>query len=51
MSVKRYHSKQWLRMQYVTKSRSIADIAEQCDVSEMTIRRYLEKFELIRKSK
>lgn len=51
MQVKRFHSERWLRLQYVTKGRSIADIAAECDVAEMTIRRYLEKFQLMRKSK
>lgn len=50
MSVKRYHSEKWLRLQYTINKKSIKDIAIECDVAEMTIRRYLEKFNLIRKS-
>lgn len=50
MPVKRYHSEKWLRLQYTIKKRSINDIAVECDVAEMTIRRYLEKFNLIRKN-
>lgn len=49
MSVKRYHSEKWLRLQYTIKKRSMKDIAEECNVQEMTIRRYLEKYNLIRK--
>jgi transposase len=47
---KPYKSKAWLRRRFVIENKSIPDIAKECNVSEMTIRRQLEEFELIRKS-
>lgn len=51
MPVKKYLSRDWLRLQFVVKKRSISSIAEECNVTDMTIRRNLEKFNLIRKTK
>lgn len=49
--VKPYKSKIWLRRKYVIEKKSLAEIAKECNVTELTIRRQLEEFELIRKKK
>ncbi|WMI33709.1 helix-turn-helix DNA binding domain protein [Streptomyces phage Patelgo] len=47
--MKKYLSKTWLRLQFVTNKKSIDDIAAECNVNSRTIRRKLEEFELIKK--
>lgn len=44
---KYYQSKVWLQDRYRTKT--AAQIAEECGVSEMTITRYLETFGIVRR--
>lgn len=46
MANKLYQSKAWLLMQYQTKGRSIEDIAKQCGVHPLTIRRQLNAFDI-----
>lgn len=41
---KPYKSKDWLRMQHYTKKKSIDQIAKECGVTTMTIRRQFESF-------
>lgn len=45
---KMYQSETWLRREYLTKKKKPAKIAEEQNVTEMTIYRYLRKFGLIR---
>jgi DeoR/GlpR family transcriptional regulator of sugar metabolism len=45
---KLYQSEAWLRREFLTKKKKPAKIAEEQRVSEMTIRRYLEKFGLLK---
>lgn len=47
--MKHYQSKEWLYRRYVEQKKNVIEIAKECNVSTMTIQRYLEKFELIRK--
>ena len=47
--MKLYQSKDWLYRRYVVQRKTVVEIATECKVSAMTIQRYLEKFELIRK--
>ena len=47
--VKLYQSKDWLYRRYIVQRKTVTEIAKECEVSAMTIQRYLEKFELIRK--
>jgi len=47
--MKLYQSKDWLRRRYVIQRKTVTEIATECQVSAMTIQRYLEKFGLIRK--
>lgn len=49
--MKLYQSEQWLRRKYVTEKKTAAEIAKICDVTEMTIFRYLDKFKLLRNSR
>jgi len=42
----KYKDEDWLEQQYVEKDRSQADIAEECGVSDMTIHRWREKFDI-----
>lgn len=42
-----YKSEAWLRSRYRTKT--ALQIAEECGVSEMTITRYLETFNIVRR--
>lgn len=44
-----FKSKAWLRQKYHVENMSINDIAKQCGVDPMTIRRYLDKFGLFRR--
>lgn len=41
---KPYKSKDWLRMQHYTKKKSVDQIAKECGVTTMTIRRQFESF-------
>lgn len=45
---KLYQSQVWLRREFLTKKKSIATIAREQNVAEMTIRRYLQQFGLIK---
>jgi len=47
--MKLYQSKDWLYRRYVVQRKTVTQIAEECKVSAMTIQRYLEQFELIKK--
>lgn len=42
--VKRYESKRWLQRKFYNEKLSVEEIAEECGVSHMTIRRALDKF-------
>ncbi len=45
---KLYQSKAWLTREFLTKKKKPATIAEEQNVSEMTIRRYLQQFGLLK---
>jgi len=47
--MKLYQSKDWLHRRYVVQKKTVTEIAIECNVSAMTIQRYLEKFKLIRR--
>jgi len=47
--MKLYQSQTWLHRRYVVQKKTVTEIAEECKVSAMTIQRYLEKFQLIRR--
>ena len=47
--MKKYTSEAWLRRKYYRERKSVQQIAAEAGVSEMTIRRYLEKFGLVKK--
>lgn len=47
--MKLYQSKDWLFRRYVVQKKTVTEIATECNVSAMTIQRYLEQFGLIKK--
>jgi len=47
--MKYYQSKDWLHRRYVLQKKTITEIAKECNVSAMTIQRYLDQFGLIKK--
>lgn len=47
--MKYYQSREWLYRRYVVQKKTVTEIGKECGVSAMTIQRYLEKFELMRK--
>lgn len=47
MSQKLYNSEAWLKLRFVQQRKSIADMAKEARVSEMTIRRSLQSAGLI----
>jgi hypothetical protein len=47
--MKLYQSKEWLFRRYAVQKKSIPEIAKECNVSAMTIQRYLEQFGLIKR--
>lgn len=47
--MKFYQSKDWLYRRYVVQKKTVTEIAKECDVSAMTIQRYLDQFGLIKK--
>ena len=47
--MKLYQSEVWLYRRYIVQKKSISEIAAECSVSLMTIQRYLEKFNMIKK--
>lgn len=47
--MKYYQSKDWLYRRYVLQKKTVTEIAKECDVSAMTIQRYLDQFGLIKK--
>jgi len=47
--MKLYQSNVWLYRKYVVQKKNVTEIAKECEVSAMTIQRYLEKFGLIKK--
>lgn len=51
VSAKRYHEETWLRDQYIRNGRSAKDIADDCDVDEATIHRWLNEFDISKKLK
>lgn len=42
----KYKSKDWFRDQYIIKDRTLTNIAEECDVSDATIRYWRDKFSI-----
>ena len=46
MAVKLYNSKEWLKMQHYVKKKSLEQIAKECKVEPMTIRRKMDAFGL-----
>ena len=49
VNMKLYQSKDWLSRRYVVQKKTITEIAKECNVSAMTIQRYLNQFGLIKK--
>lgn len=47
--MKLYQSQPWLYRRYTVQKKTVTEIATECNVSAMTIQRYLEKFGLIKK--
>jgi response regulator of citrate/malate metabolism len=47
--MKLYQSKDWLYRRYIVQKKTITEIGKECNVSAMTIQRYLEHFGLIKK--
>ena len=47
--MKLYQSKDWLHRRYVVQMKTVTEIAKECNVSAMTIQRYLDQFGLIKK--
>jgi DeoR/GlpR family transcriptional regulator of sugar metabolism len=47
--MKYYQNKEWLHRRYVVQKKTVTEIAEECNVSAMTIQRYLDQFGLIKK--
>ena len=47
--MKLYQSKDWLHRRYVVQKKTFTEIAKECNVSAMTIQRYLDQFGLIKK--
>jgi DeoR/GlpR family transcriptional regulator of sugar metabolism len=47
--MKLYQSHPWLYRRYVVQKKTVTEIADECKVSAMTIQRYLEKFQLIKR--
>jgi DNA-directed RNA polymerase specialized sigma subunit len=47
--MKLYQSKDWLYRRYVVQKKTVTEIGKECGVSAMTIQRYLEQFQLIRR--
>jgi DNA-binding MurR/RpiR family transcriptional regulator len=47
--MKFYQSQEWLKRRYVIQKKTVTEIAKECNVSAMTIQRYLEQFGLIKK--
>jgi DNA-binding MurR/RpiR family transcriptional regulator len=46
--MKYYQSKDWLHRRYVLQKKTVTEIAKECNVSAMTIQRYLDQFGLIK---
>lgn len=46
---KPYQSREWLHRRYVVQKKTVTEIGKECNVSAMTIQRYLEQFGLIKK--
>ena len=47
--MKYYQSKEWLHRRYVLQKKTVTELAKECNVSAMTIQRYLDQFGLIKK--
>jgi hypothetical protein len=47
--MKFYKNKDWLYRRYVVQKKTVTEIGAECQVSAMTIQRYLDKFGLIKK--
>jgi DeoR/GlpR family transcriptional regulator of sugar metabolism len=47
--MKLYQSQPWMYRRYVVQKKTVTEIADECKVSAMTIQRYLEKFQLIKR--
>ena len=47
--MKYYQSQDWLYRRYVVQKKTVTEIGKECNVSAMTIQRYLDKFNLIKR--
>lgn len=47
--MKLYQSRDWLYRRYIVQKKTVTEISKECDVSAMTIQRYLDQFGLIKK--
>jgi len=47
--MKYYQNKEWLQRRYVLQKKTVTEIAKECNVSAMTVQRYLEEVGLIKK--
>jgi DNA-binding MurR/RpiR family transcriptional regulator len=47
--MKLYQSQPWMYRRYVVQKKTVTEIAKECNVSAMTVQRYLEQFGLIKK--
>lgn len=47
--MKLYQSRDWLYRRYVVQKKTVVEIGKECNVSAMTIQRYLVEFGLIKK--
>ena len=43
---KKYHDREWLYEQYITKGRTIKSICEECGVKHQSLERYLKRFDI-----
>ncbi len=48
-NVKLYQSKDWLYRRYIVQRKTVSEIAKECNVSAMTIQRYVDQFGLSKK--
>jgi DeoR/GlpR family transcriptional regulator of sugar metabolism len=47
--MKLYQNKDWLYRRYIVQKKTVTEIAKECQVSAMTIQRYLDQFGLIKR--
>jgi hypothetical protein len=48
-SIKLYQSKEWMYRRYIIQRKTVPEIAKECNVSAMTIQRYVDQFGLSKK--